>query len=126
VAPSVSIWEYTINSWDTLAPLKRPDTSALLPSTLIWLSNQTKNGAAPLYCTLQPNKKWNDFILLAKHRMERLHSQKLKWSRSIPVDSLTKHTLTFFMDFNSSLHQVGSDKDFVVVVSAMLCMFFIN
>jgi hypothetical protein len=25
--------------------------STLLPSTLIWLSNQTKNGVAPLYST---------------------------------------------------------------------------
>jgi hypothetical protein len=32
-------------------------------------------------------------VLLAKHRMERLNSQKLEWSRFIPVDSPTKHTL---------------------------------
>lgn len=45
------------------APPKRsdtntlPDASALLPYTLIWLYNQTKNEAAPLYSCFQPNKK---------------------------------------------------------------------
>jgi hypothetical protein len=33
--------------------------------------NQTMNGAAPL-STLQPNKKWNGSVLLAKHRMKLL------------------------------------------------------
>jgi hypothetical protein len=28
------------------------------------------NGAAPLYSTLQPNKKWSGSVLLAKHRMK--------------------------------------------------------
>jgi hypothetical protein len=73
-------WSLQIaNIWDALAPPKRPDASALtdasaliplLHSTVIWLSNQTINGAAPLYSTLQPNKKWNGSVLLAKHRMK--------------------------------------------------------
>jgi hypothetical protein len=55
-----------INIWDTLVSTKRTDTSALmdvsvllplLHSTVIWLSNQTMNGAVSLYYTLQPNKK---------------------------------------------------------------------
>jgi hypothetical protein len=39
---------------------KQPDASALLPllpSTLVWLPNQTENEVASLYSTLQPNKK---------------------------------------------------------------------
>jgi hypothetical protein len=75
------------------APQKQPEVSALsdasallplLPSTLIWLSNQTENGTAPLYSTLQPNKKIerlcyvcqtrNRTILFSKTRMEPFHS----------------------------------------------------
>jgi hypothetical protein len=59
-APRVYIWKFTMNSWNAPAPQKRSDAStllSLLPSILIWLSNQTKNGASPLYSTLQPNKK---------------------------------------------------------------------
>jgi hypothetical protein len=65
-APGVSIRKFIINSWSALAPLKwsdasaLSDTSVLLPllfSTLIWLSNRTKNRAVLLYSTLQPNKK---------------------------------------------------------------------
>jgi hypothetical protein len=61
---------YMVNIWDALVPPKRLDASALLPllhSTVIWLSNQTMNGVAPLYSTLQPNKKWSGSVLLAKH-----------------------------------------------------------
>jgi hypothetical protein len=63
MAPAVSIWKININSWNALAPPKQPDASALLeaivliPSILIWLSNQIKNGEAAFYYTLQPNKK---------------------------------------------------------------------
>jgi hypothetical protein len=32
------------------------------------------NGAAPLYYTLQPNKKWSGSVLLAKHRIKWLNS----------------------------------------------------
>jgi hypothetical protein len=55
------IWSlYMTNIWNVLALPKRPDVSAHLPllfSTLVWLSNQTMNGAAPFYSSLQPNKK---------------------------------------------------------------------
>jgi hypothetical protein len=37
----------------------------LFPSTLIWLCNQTKNGAALFYSTLQSNKKESDSVLLS-------------------------------------------------------------
>jgi hypothetical protein len=57
------------------------------------LSNQTKNEAAPLYSTLQPNKKWNDSVLLAKRRIERIHSKKLEQNCFVLVDFPTKHTL---------------------------------
>jgi hypothetical protein len=56
----VFICKFTINSWSAPALPKLSDASAPLPlllSTLIWLSNQTKNGAAPFYSTIQPNKK---------------------------------------------------------------------
>jgi hypothetical protein len=49
---------------------------------------------APLYSTLQPNKKWNDYVILAKRRIERLYSQILEWSHSILFDSPTKRTLS--------------------------------
>jgi hypothetical protein len=81
---------------------KQRDTSALanvialfplLPSTLIWLSNQTMNGMDPFYSTLQPNKKCSGSVLIVKHKMKLLYSQKLEWSRSIPIGSPTKRTL---------------------------------
>jgi hypothetical protein len=34
-------------------------------------------------CTLKPNKKKNDSVLSAKHRMESFHSQNLEQSHSI-------------------------------------------
>nr|ACR34568.1 unknown [Zea mays] len=75
-APIRPIWKFTINGWNDLAPQKRLDVSALsdasailplLLSILIWVSNQTKNEATPLYSTLQRNKKWSDTVLFAKH-----------------------------------------------------------
>jgi hypothetical protein len=57
------------------------------PLQVIWFSNQTINGAAPLYSTLQPNKKWSGFIMLAKHIMKWFNSYKLELSRSIRVGS---------------------------------------
>jgi hypothetical protein len=86
MAPGVSICKFTINSCNAPALQKRPNVSGLsdasallplLPSTLIWLSNQTENGVAPLYSTLQPNKKSSYSVLFAKHGIERLYSQKL-------------------------------------------------
>jgi hypothetical protein len=92
------------NSWNALAPQKRPDAIALsdasallplLPSTLIWLSNQTENGVTQLYSTLEQNKIWSVSVLFAKRGIKRLYSKKLEWSRSILVDSLTKRTLRY-------------------------------
>jgi hypothetical protein len=90
------------NIWNAPTPPKRPDVSAfvdvsallsLLSSTLVWFSNQTMNRASLSYSTLQPNKKWSGSVLNARHKMEWLHSQKLEWSRSIPIGSPTKCTL---------------------------------
>jgi hypothetical protein len=85
----VSIWKFTINSWNAPTPPKRLDetalldTSALLPS-LIWLSNQTNNRAALFYSTLQPNKKWSDSVLLAKRKIERICSACQTQNRTTP------------------------------------------
>jgi hypothetical protein len=56
-------------------------------TTFIWFSNQTRDGMAPFYLTLEPNKKWSGSILSSKHengvipfletRMERLRSTSL-------------------------------------------------
>lgn len=64
-----------------------------LYSTLIWLSNQTKNKAALIYFTLQPNKKieWLHSAYQTYNWIW-LHSQEPEWSRSIPFDSPIKHT----------------------------------
>jgi hypothetical protein len=53
---------------------ERSHPSTPIHSTVILLSNQTINRVAPLYSTFQPNKKWSDFVLLAKHRMKWLNS----------------------------------------------------
>jgi hypothetical protein len=61
------------NIWNAPAPQKRSDVStliSLLSFTLIWLFNQTMNGAAPLYFILQPNKKWSGFVLIVKHKIK--------------------------------------------------------
>jgi hypothetical protein len=74
--------KFIINNCNAPAPLKHvlSDASALVPllhSTLIWLSKQTKNGVDPLYYTLQP-KKWNGSVMLTKHRIELLQSEKTR------------------------------------------------
>jgi hypothetical protein len=69
----------------------------LLPSTLMRLSNHTKNRTVPLYYTLKPNKKWSGSVLLVKRRIEWLYSPILEWNHSILFDSPTKRTLSKYM-----------------------------
>jgi hypothetical protein len=76
--------------------------SSLLPSTLIWFSNQTKNGASTALF-YSSTKKWGDSVLIAKHKIERLHSQKLEWSRSILLDSPTKGVFRMTLGSSSSV-----------------------
>jgi hypothetical protein len=88
------------NIWNASAPPKQLDVRALfplLPSILVWLFNQTMNGTAPLYSTLQPNKKCNDSVLIDKHKMEWLHYRKRERSCFILIDSSIKRTLNELM-----------------------------
>jgi hypothetical protein len=50
-----------------------------------WLSNQTMNIATLLYYAFNQTKNGAFSVLLAKHGMKWLHSQKLEWSRSILI-----------------------------------------
>jgi hypothetical protein len=86
------IWLHK-NDWRRALSWTRAFSSLPFPPHSYGSLNQTMNGSAPLYYTLQPNKKWSVFVLLAKHRMEWFNSQKLEWNRSIPIGSPTKHTL---------------------------------
>lgn len=59
----VSIWKYTPNIWEaprstkTIEHEHSPGRERSPPlHTHIWLYNQTKSGAAPLYSYLEPNK----------------------------------------------------------------------
>jgi hypothetical protein len=74
---------YTVNSYDATAPLDASTLLPLFPS--IRSPIKQKNGATPLYYTLQQNKNCSDYVLVAKHRIGQLHSQKLEWSPSILV-----------------------------------------
>jgi hypothetical protein len=74
--------------------------------------NKERSDSA-LYSTLQPNKKWSGYVLLAKRKIEQFHSQKLEWSRSILVDSPTKRILSNstaqpLSNFLSSLDHSGT------------------
>jgi hypothetical protein len=56
------------------------------------LQPNNERSDSTLFCS-QLNKNGAFFVLLAKHIMKWLHSQKLEWSRPILIDSLTKHII---------------------------------
>jgi hypothetical protein len=84
---------FTLHKNDRMRALSQ--TRALYPAPPLYTHttiNQTKNEAALFYYTLQSNKKWSGSVLLAKCRIERLHSQLLEWNHSILFDYPIKHT----------------------------------
>jgi hypothetical protein len=78
-APGIYIWQIfgmlSLHQNDRMRALSRTQAFSSLSSTPhSWLSNQTTNGADPLYSTLESNKKWSGSVLLAKHRIKWLNS----------------------------------------------------